>query len=51
MVKVLDETLSDLRELDVDVGLHGDIDLGPNRPVVARKPRQAIKGVSDRVEP
>ena len=27
MVEVFDQTLGDLRQIDVDVGLHGDIDL------------------------
>ena len=50
MVELLDYTLSDLREIDVDVSLHRDVDLRSDRSVIARKPGQAIERMSDRVE-
>src|SRR5215471_5405878 len=50
VVEALDYALDDLREIEIDVGLHGDIDLRSDRAVVSRKPRQAIQRMSDRVK-
>ena len=43
--------MSDLREIEIDICLHGDIDLRADRSVVSREPHQAIERMSDRVEP
>ena len=51
MIEVLDQPLGDLVEIDMDVGLHRDIDLAAASPVVARQSRQAVEGVAHRVQP
>ena len=50
MVEALAYALGDLREINIDIRLHGDIDLGPDRSVVSRKSRKAIQRMSDRVK-
>jgi hypothetical protein len=47
VIEPLDHPLDDLRELDIDIGLHGDIDLG-TLPVETCQPRQTVQGVPDR---
>ena len=50
VIEFLDQPLGDLVEIDIDVGLHRDIDLRA-LPVVARQSRQAVQRVADRVQP
>src|SRR6516162_11711150 len=50
VVEALDYALGDLREIEIDICLHGDIDLRSDRAVVSRKPHQAIQRMSDGVK-
>jgi len=49
VVKARDDAFDDLRNIGMDIGLHGNGDLRP-LPVKTGKPRQTIQGVSDRVQ-
>src|SRR5262252_10929361 len=51
MVEALEYTLDDLRQIEIDICLHRDIDLRADRSIVSRKPHQTIQRMSDRVEP
>ena len=48
MVEVRDQALDDLAHVDIDVGLHRDIDLSA---VMAGQAREAVEGLSERIEP
>ena len=47
MVEVRDQALDDLAHVDIDVGLHRDIDVGA---LMAGEPREAIEGLAERIE-
>ena len=51
MIELLDQPFDDLALIELDVGLHRDVDLGANCTIKARKPRQTVEGMADRVEP
>jgi len=51
MIKLLDDALGDLRQIELDIRLHRDIDLGTGRSVVAGQPRKTIERMPDRVQP
>ena len=42
MVEALDDAFGDLRQIDIDIGLHGDIDLGASW---LQMPRQSGKTI------
>src|SRR5215216_6751604 len=50
VVKARDDAFDDLRNIGMDMGLHGNGDLR-SLPVKTGKSRQTIQGVSDRSEP
>ena len=49
MIKVLDEAVGDLRQIDIDVRLHSNIDLRAG--CMPGQARQTIEGLADELSP
>ena len=49
VIEMPNDPLHDLGEIEIQIGLHGDIDLSP-LAVETSKPGQAVEGLPDRIQ-